>query len=128
METDEHRREAHGQFANCSHNRTDQDFCFPKHIGYKPADIMSAVDGTEFSRAAANTVDGLTRAMILHPIACALAFIAFALSCGAGVVGSLLGAFVAALAWALTLIVMAIDFSLFGVRSLFASPSVGALT
>ena len=54
--------------------------------------------------------------MILHPIACAVAFIAFALSCGAGVVGSLLGAMVAALAWVLTLVVMAVDFSLFGVR------------
>ena len=55
--------------------------------------------------------------MILHPIACAVAFIAFALSCGAGVVGSLLGAMVAALAWVLTLVVMAVDFSLFGVRN-----------
>ena len=55
--------------------------------------------------------------MILHPIACAVAFIAFALSCGAGVVGSLLGAMVAALAWILTLVVMAVDLSLFGVRN-----------
>lgn len=96
--------------------RTDQDYCFPKHIGYKPADIISAIDGTVFSKAASDSVDGLTNAMILHPIACAFAFIAFALSCGAGVVGSLLGALVAALAWVLTLVVMAIDFSLFGVR------------
>ena len=55
--------------------------------------------------------------MILHPIACGVAFVAFALSCGAGVVGSLLGAMVAALAWVLTLVVMAVDFSLFGVRN-----------
>ena len=77
---------------------------------------MAAVDGTHFSKATANTTHGLTRAMVLHPIACALAFVAFALSCGAGVIGSLLGAATAALAWVLTLIVMAIDFSLFGVR------------
>ena len=102
--------------ANLVSFRTDQDYCFPKHIGYKPADIIASIDGTPFSKSASDTVDGLTRAMILHPIACALAFIAFALSCGAGVVGSLLGAAVAALAWILTLVVMAIDFSLFGVR------------
>ena len=96
--------------------RTDQDYCYPRHVGYKPADIISAIDGTPFSKAASDTVDGLTRVMILHPIACAVAFIAFALSCGAGVVGSLLGAMVAALAWILTLVVMAVDFSLFGVR------------
>ena len=98
-------------------SRTDQDYCYPRHIGYKPADIISAIDGTPFSKAASDTVDGLTRVMILHPIACAVAFVAFALSCGAGVVGSLLGAMVAALAWVLTLVVMAVDFSLFGVRN-----------
>ena len=65
--------------------------------------------------------------MILHPIACAVAFIAFALSCGAGVVGSLLGALVALLAWVLTLVVMAIDFSLFGVSRLFPFPCGAAL-
>ena len=57
--------------------------------------------------------------MILHPIACALAFIAFCLSCGAGVVGSILGASVGALAWILALVVMAIDFSIFGVSRFF---------
>ena len=59
--------------------------------------------------------DGLTRAMILHPIACGLAFIAFLTSLGAGVIGSILGAMIAAVAWLVTLIVMAIDFTLFGV-------------
>jgi len=53
--------------------------------------------------------------MVLHPIACALAFIAFLASCGAGVIGSLIGASIAALAWILTLVVMVIDFSIFGV-------------
>lgn len=109
-------------------SRTDQDYCFPRHVGYKPADIMSSIDGTPFSKAASDTVDGLTRVMILHPIACAVAFIAFALSCGAGVVGSLLGALVAALAWILTLVVMAVDFSLFGVRyQFFSLPLTGDL-
>lgn len=69
-----------------------------------------------FSRAAANSVDGLTNAMILHPIVCAIAFLAFLLSLGAGVIGSILGAIGAFVAWVLTVVVMAIDFSLFGVR------------
>ena len=109
-------------------SRTDQDYCYPRHVGYKPADIISSIDGTPFSKAASDTVDGLTRVMVLHPIACAVAFIAFALSCGAGVVGSLLGAMVAALAWVLTLVVMAVDFSLFGVRhQILWLPSTGEL-
>ncbi len=73
------------------------------------------ISGTKFSTAAQATVDGLTRAMILHPIACALAFIAFLASCGAGVIGSLVGASIAGIAWILTLVVMVIDFSIFGV-------------
>lgn len=94
---------------------TDQDWCSDRHIGYSPASIMRAIDGTGFSVAASSTADGLTNTMVLHPIACGLAFIAFLLSIGAGVVGSLLGAIVAALAWIITLVVMAIDFTLWGI-------------
>lgn len=74
-----------------------------------------------FSRAAADSVDGLTDVMILHPIACFIAFLAFALSLGAGVIGSVIGALVALVAWVLTVVVMAIDFSLFGVGLIFRS-------
>lgn len=76
---------------------------------------MSQIDGTGFSRAAAASADGLTRVMILHPIACVVAFIAFLLALGAGIVGSVLGAVVAAIAWLITLVAMAVDFTLFGV-------------
>lgn len=77
---------------------------------------MAEIDGKGFSAIAGDTADGLTNALILHPIACGVAFIAFLLSLGSGVVGSLLGAIVAGIAWILTLVVMAIDFALFGVR------------
>jgi len=88
---------------------------FPLLFCTTPQNTNIPSPGTHFSNSSAASVNGLTRAMILHPIACALAFIAFGLSCGAGVVGSILGASVAAVAWALTLVVMAIDFSIFGV-------------
>jgi uncharacterized membrane protein len=57
----------------------------------------------------------LTRAMILHPIACGVAFVAWLLSIGGAVVGSLFGVLAAFVAWVLCLIVMATDFSLFGI-------------
>jgi len=76
---------------------------------------MARIDHTPFSTIAAGTSDGLTRVMVLHPIACGVAFIAFLVSLGAGLVGSLIGAFVALVAWVLTLIVLAVDFSLFGI-------------
>ncbi|MCJ1291887.1 hypothetical protein MMC34_003435 [Xylographa carneopallida] len=108
-----------GTFGHCvldvAPAATDQDYCYPKSIGYSPAAIMAQIDGTGFSETASASADGLTYAMILHPIACGIAFIAFLLSIGAGVVGSLLGALVAALAWIITLVAMAIDFALFGI-------------
>jgi len=89
---------------------TDQDFCFPKTVGYQPASIMAAIDGTGFSTASGDTADALTRVMILHPIACGLAFIAFLLAIGAGVIGSLFASMISAVAFIITLVVMATDF------------------
>jgi phosphotransferase system glucose/maltose/N-acetylglucosamine-specific IIC component len=53
--------------------------------------------------------------MVLHPVACGVAFIAWLLSIGGAVVGSLFGVLAAFVAWVLCLIVMATDFSLFGI-------------
>jgi len=53
--------------------------------------------------------------MILHPIATGVVFIAFLLSLGAGVVGSLLASLVALLAFIVTAIVLITDFVLFSV-------------
>lgn len=53
--------------------------------------------------------------MVLHPIACGVAFIAFLLSIGGGIVSSLAGAIAAALALLLTVIVMATDLTVFGI-------------
>jgi len=93
---------------------TDQDQCFPKTIGYKPAAIMSEIDGTTFSRVGTATADGLTNAFILHPIACGLAFLAGLCAIG-GWIGSLIATMIAVLAWIITLVVMVIDFIVFGV-------------
>lgn len=94
---------------------TDQDYCSGRSIGYSPAHIMASIDGTDFSTAGSNTADGLTRVMILHPICCGLAFIAFLLALGAGLIGGLLASIVSAITWILTLVVMATDFTAFGI-------------
>jgi len=91
-----------------------KDFCSSRAIGYQPANVMEAIDHTQFSTAAADSANGLTHAMILHPICCAFAFIAFVLSLG-GVFGSVFAAILGFFSWGLTLVVMAIDFSLFGI-------------
>ena len=104
--------------ANSHHSRTDQDLCFPKVIGYKPAVIMEEIDHTHFSRASSDSADALTNAFVLHPVACALAFIAGICALG-GVIGGLIGTMIATVAWIITLVVMAIDFAVFGVSATF---------
>jgi len=108
-----------GTFGHCVLDvapvQTDQDYCFPKHIGYSPLKIMGQIDGASYSHAAVDSSRGLTDAIILHPIACAIAFLAFFASLGKGILGSLLGALLAGIAWIITLVVMAIDFALFGI-------------
>jgi len=103
-----------GTFGHCILDvapvETDQDYCFPRTIGYDPAAIMASIDGTGFSTASGDTADALTRVQILHPIACGLAFIAFLLALGAGVLGSLLASMVAAVTFLITLVVMVTDF------------------
>lgn len=53
--------------------------------------------------------------MILHPIACGMAFLSFLIAAGAGVLGSVLAAVVAALTFIVALVAMACDFALFGI-------------
>ena len=53
--------------------------------------------------------------MVLHPIATAILFIAFVLSLGAGIFGSLFAALVSALGFVTTVVVLICDFVLFHV-------------
>jgi uncharacterized membrane protein len=76
---------------------------------------MSTIDGTQFTTAATDSSKALTRVMILHPIACGLAFIAFLLALGSGICGAVFASMVAAIAWLVTLVVMVTDFVLFGI-------------
>jgi len=91
------------------------DYCSGKHIGYNPGQFLESVGTTDFNGAQINSSKALTRVMVLHPVACALAFIAFLFAAGSGVCGALLGAIAATIAWVVTVVVMATDFVLFGI-------------
>jgi hypothetical protein len=93
----------------------NRDVCSSSRVGYSPALVMSSVDNTEFSDYAESTTRALTKAMILHPIACGLNFIAFLLALGSGIVGSLLASLVALTAFLVTAVVCIIDFVLFSI-------------
>jgi hypothetical protein len=76
---------------------------------------MAEIDGTSFNTAQKNTSKALTRVMILHPVACGLAFIAFLMALGAGFCGAIFAAMTALCAWLVTVVVLACDFTVFGI-------------
>ncbi|KAF6824418.1 ph-response regulator [Colletotrichum musicola] len=100
-----------GTFGYCYRgaNADGSDNCPSSRIGYSPADIVTEADGTRYSNYAANTSEALTRVMILHPIAAGIAFVAFVLSVGAGIFGSLLAALVSGVAFVVTLAALVCD-------------------
>ncbi|CAK7199006.1 hypothetical protein SEUCBS139899_001674 [Sporothrix eucalyptigena] len=104
-----------GTFGYCTINTASgHNACTGKHIGYNPAAFVSSLDdSTSFSTASEDSTKALTRVMILHPIATGIAFIAFLLAVGAGVIGSFLGAFVSLITFIITVVVLITDFVLF---------------
>lgn len=110
-----------GTFGHCildvdSDNASDNiDYCTGSIVGYNPANYMREVDGTAFSQYSEDTTRVLTKVMILHPIATAVTFIAFMLTLGAGVVGSLLASLVALGAFLITAVALICDFVLFSI-------------
>jgi len=117
----------YGSFGHCvldikTPDNSDQDKCSGTSIGYPIASIQQEVDQgasgngavTNFSNASRRTLNNLTNVMILHPIACGLAFIAFIFALGAGRFGTVVGSFIAFLTWVVVLVAMVIDFIVFG--------------
>lgn len=99
-----------GTFGWCVIDVNGRDECSKAKIGYNPAEVISAVDNTDFSGARESTTKALTRVMILHPIAAGLCFLAFLLCLGAGILGSFLASMVAFLAFIVTLVALICDF------------------
>ncbi|KAJ2901239.1 hypothetical protein MKZ38_002103 [Zalerion maritima] len=92
----------------------DVDICTPKQIGYRPIEPAVEWDETDFSVYADRTTKILSRVMVLHPVATGMAFIAFLLALGSGIVGSLLASLLSCLTFLTTLCVLICDFVLFG--------------
>jgi hypothetical protein len=101
--------------ANATLDSGGKDECTKAKLGYSPAEVMSTIDGSQFSDYAERTARGLTKVMVLHPVGAGLCFLAFVMAAGAGVLGSFLASLTAALAFVVTLVVLIVDFVLFGI-------------
>jgi hypothetical protein len=76
---------------------------------------MATIDNTSFDTAAKDSTKALTRVMVLHPVVCALSFVAFLFALGAGVCGALFASFLSALTFIIGVVVVACDFVLFSI-------------
>ncbi|KIE02370.1 pali-domain-containing protein, partial [Metarhizium majus ARSEF 297] len=84
-------------------------------IGYDPANLMNRLDGSDFGDASASTAKGLTRVMVLHPVATGLCFIACLLCIFTGTVGAFLASLVSLITFIVTLVAMVCDFVTFSI-------------
>ncbi|ORY23276.1 SUR7/PalI family-domain-containing protein [Naematelia encephala] len=99
-----------GVFGYCLRPSSGADQCTGSHVGYD----ITTVTGTITSHSWVNkSIHGLTKALILHPIACGLSFIAFIVALLSSQIGFLFASFLAFLAFLVSLASMAIDFALF---------------
>jgi len=94
-------------------------YCSNVMVGYDAAGVLTSVVNIHLESTQRDSINNLTRAMILHPIAAVLAFIAFLISARAGFFRSFFASVVAFITWLVTLVIMAIDLAMFGVRALF---------
>lgn len=106
-----------GTFGYCLQDArgSDKDECISARVGYDPAAYMNGIDGTLFSGTEQDTTRGLTKVMILHPIATFLNFLAFGMALSAGVFGSFVASLIALVSFLVTLVALVCDFVLFGI-------------
>jgi len=93
---------------------TDQDYCSGRSVGYDISGEIAALGIPPFGSTKASALNGLTKGLVLHPVAAGIAFLAFLLAVSSHRFGYLVASGIAFIAWIFTLVCMAIDFSLFG--------------
>src|SRR5262245_61687032 len=98
-------------FVSFNLRSSDQDDCSAVAIGYDIAGIIAATTNKPYT---SSTLQHLSHSLILHPIATGVTFIALVIAASSHCIGFLFASALAGIAWLITLVVIAVDFSLFG--------------
>ncbi|KAJ7153564.1 hypothetical protein C8R43DRAFT_1106776 [Mycena crocata] len=88
--------------------------CSPTAVAYRIADEIAALGFEPFSSVKAASLHGLTGSFVLHPIAAGISALAFLMAVCSHRIGYLFAALVAFVAFAIALVVLIIDFVVFG--------------
>jgi hypothetical protein len=86
--------------------------CSNTRLGYPVSQLGGALGGVNYDN---SNADRASKALILHPIACGIAFIAQIIALGSKQFGFLFASLIVFLAFLVSLAAMALDFALFGV-------------
>lgn len=101
--------------------------CSDSSIGYDPAKVIEGITSINYSNARSDTVEALTRVLVLHPIGTAALFIAFLLSLASGsTIISILAMLVSFAAFIINAIALVIDFVLFTLLGNEINDAIGA--
>ncbi|GAA5918595.1 hypothetical protein JCM21900_000415 [Sporobolomyces salmonicolor] len=111
-----------GALGYCLKVNGSSDDCSPTKVGYTLPTVLSTLasaTGT-ISSDAQSTIDAVSKAFVLHPIACGVTFFAFLVAAVSDRLGFLFAALIAALAAVLALVCMVLDLVFFYVVRRYA--------
>ncbi|GAA5945218.1 hypothetical protein JCM10213_001486 [Rhodosporidiobolus nylandii] len=100
-----------GIFGACQVNENSPDRCTGARVRYSPVVFVN----NALSVTIARTMDGITGALLLAPIVCGLSFFAFLIALCSYRIGFFFAAFVAGWTFLVTLVLVIIEASIFGV-------------
>jgi len=99
-----------GVFGYCQNANVGHGTCSGSKLGYDIASISGEVSSHTYINSHLQT---LTKALILHPIACGIAFIAFIIALLSHHIGFILASLISFLAFIVSLAALVVDFVLF---------------
>ncbi|GAA5916396.1 hypothetical protein JCM6882_001546, partial [Rhodosporidiobolus microsporus] len=102
-----------GALGGCLVRDDHDDHCTDTGVGYDASELIS--DSLPGVRSLSDTVDNVTSALVLHPICCGLAFLAFLVAAASYRFGFIFAALTAAFTWVITLVLVIVDIVLFTV-------------
>ncbi|GAA5871852.1 hypothetical protein JCM8547_003287 [Rhodosporidiobolus lusitaniae] len=105
-----------GALGYCIIQDGSSDSCTSAQVGYEiPSILITAAEatGSSVSDTAQDAIKAVTKALVLHPVACGVSFFAFLIAACSDRLGFLCASLIAILAAILALIVMVLDLVLF---------------
>jgi len=87
--------------------------CSNSHVGYDIAQLIASAGGQPFSSSTASTLNNLSKALVLHPIAAGITGLALLVALGAHRIGFIFASLIATVGWIVAVLALILDFVAF---------------